>query len=71
MSAELAVSKTQNASEVLFGGLSVAVEEKLEALNESLVDAFKSDNPDLWEELAGVRANFSQKLANLRGSVAR
>ncbi len=49
----------------------MAVEEKLDALNESLVEAFKRDNPDLWDELSGMRANFSMHLINLRREMER
>ena len=63
---KVTASKTHNASKIIFASISEAVEEKLDALNETLVDAFKKDNPDLWAELAGVRANFSQKLIELR-----
>ena len=64
---KVTATKTHNASKIIFASISEAVEEKLDALNETLVDAFKKDNPDLWAELAGVRANFSQKLVELRG----
>ena len=64
-----ATKTTHNASKIIFASISEAVEEKLDALNETLVDAFKRDNPDLWAELAGVRANFSLRLMELRSEM--
>ena len=64
-----ATKTTHNASRIIFASISEAVEEKLDALNETLVDAFKRDNPDLWAELAGVRANFSLRLMELRSEM--
>ena len=67
--ARATATKTRNASKIIFASISEAVEDKLDALNETLVDAFKRDNPDLWEELAGVRANFSLRLMELRSEM--
>ena len=67
--AMVSATKTHNASKIIFATISEAVEDKLDALNETLVDAFKRDNPDLWEELAGVRANFSLRLMELRSEM--
>ena len=67
--ARATATKTHNASKIIFASISEAVEEKLDALNETLVDAFKRDNPDLWAELAGVRANFSLRLMELRSEM--
>ena len=67
--AMVSATKTHNASKIIFATISEAVEDKLDALNETLVDAFKKDNPDLWAELAGVRANFSRKLIELRSEM--
>lgn len=66
-SAKFTATKTaHDNSKIIFASISEAVEEKLDALNETLVEAFKRDYPDLWDELAGVRANFSQRLVELR-----
>ena len=67
--AQVTASKRHNASKIIFATISEAVDEKLFSLNETLVDAFKRDNPDLWEELAGVRANFSRRLIELRAEM--